>query len=85
LRYVLRTWLVSKLGLANDLFRLRLRFALDRIGILVEMAGLFPQLRRERKMLFGNARGSPEKQLGVLLRLKRGGGFPANRCEGGQQ
>lgn len=85
LRYVLRTWLVSKLGLANDLFRFRLRFALDRIAILMEMAGLFPQLRRERKMLFENARSSPEKQLGVLLQLKRGVGFRANGCEGGKQ
>jgi GT2 family glycosyltransferase len=85
LRYAVRTWLVSKLGLGKDLFRLRLRFALDRVGVLMEIAGLIPQLRRERKMLFGNARSSPEKQLGVLLRLKEGGGLPADGCEGGHR
>lgn len=85
LRYAFRTWLVSKLGLAKDLFRLRFRFALDRIGVLMEMAGLFSQLRRERKMLFANARRSPEKQLGILLQLKEGAGFQADGCKGGQQ
>ncbi|HEV3375341.1 MAG TPA: glycosyltransferase family 2 protein, partial [Candidatus Acidoferrum sp.] len=85
LRYAVRTWLVSKLGLGKDLFRLRLRFALDRMGVLMEIAGLIPQLRRERKMLFGNARSSPEKQLGVLLQLKEGAGFQADGCEGGHR
>jgi len=85
LRYTVRTWLVSKLGLGKDLFRLRLRFALDRMGVLMEMAGLFPQLRRERKMLFGNARSSPEKQLDILLRLNGGAGLEADGYEGGQQ
>jgi GT2 family glycosyltransferase len=80
LRYAFRTWVVSKLGLAKDLFRLRFRFALDRIGVLMEMATLFPQLRRERKMLFGNAGSSPEKQLDFLLRLKEGGDDRAERC-----
>ena len=70
LRYAFRTWVVSKLGLAKDLLRLRLRFALDRVGVLMQMAALFPQLRRERKMLFGNAGTLPEQQLEVLLRLR---------------
>jgi GT2 family glycosyltransferase len=85
LRYALCTWLVSKLGLAKDLLDLRFRFAIDRIGVLVEMAGLFPQLRRERKMVFGDARSSPEKQLGVLLQLKEGVVFQAGGSDGGQQ
>jgi GT2 family glycosyltransferase len=85
LRYAVRTWLVSKLGLGKDLFRLRFRLALDRMGVLMEIAGLIPQLRRERKMLFGNARSSPEKQLGVLLQLKEGAGFQADGCEGGHR
>jgi GT2 family glycosyltransferase len=85
LRYALRTWLVSKLGLAKDLIHLRFRFAVDRIGVLVEMAGLFPQLRRERKMVFGDARSSPEKQLCVLLQLKEGVWFRAGGGDGGQQ
>jgi GT2 family glycosyltransferase len=85
LPYVLRTWLVSKLGLAKDLIHLRFRFAIDRIGVLMEMAGLFPQLRRERKMLFEAARSSPEKQLGVLLQLKDGVVFEAGGSHGGQQ
>jgi GT2 family glycosyltransferase len=84
-RYAFRTWLVSKLGFAKDLFRLRFRFAFERIRVLMEMAGLFPQLRRERKMLFANVRGSPEKQLGVLLQLKGGAGSQAEECDGRQQ
>jgi GT2 family glycosyltransferase len=85
LRYALRTWLVSKLGVAKDLIHLRFHFAVDRIGVLMEMAGLFPQLRRERKILFGDARSSPEKQLGVLLQLKEGAVFQAGGSDGGQQ
>jgi hypothetical protein len=85
LRYALRTWLVSKLGLAKDLIHLRFRFAVDRIGVLMEMAGLFPQLRRERKMVFGDARSSPEKQLSVLLQLKEGVWFRAGGSDGGRQ
>jgi GT2 family glycosyltransferase len=85
LRYAFRTWAASKLGLGKDLLLLRLRFALDRIGVLMQMAALFPQLRRERKVLFGNAGASPEQQLEALLRLReslvdhtrgRGGGQP---------
>jgi GT2 family glycosyltransferase len=85
LRYAVRTWLVSKLGLGKDLFRLRLRLALDRVGVLMEIASLIPELRRERKMLFGNARSTTEKQLGVLLRLKEGAGLQADGCEGGHR
>jgi GT2 family glycosyltransferase len=85
LRYALRTWLVSKLGLAKDLIHLRFRFAADRIGVLMEMAGLFPQLRRERKMVFRDARSSPEKQLCVLLQLKESVVFQAGGSDGGQQ
>lgn len=80
LRYALRTWLVSKLGLGKDLIRLRFRYALDRLGVLMEMAGLFPQLRQERKVLFGNAGSSPEKQLDFLLHLKEAGNVMAERC-----
>jgi GT2 family glycosyltransferase len=80
LRYAFRTWVVSKLGLAKDLFRLRFRFALERIRVLMEMVSLFPQLRRERKMLFRNAGISPEKQLDLLLQLREGGDIPVERC-----
>jgi GT2 family glycosyltransferase len=80
LRYAFRTWVVSKLGLAKDLLRLRFRFALDRIGILMEMVSLFPQLRRERKMLFRNAGSSPEKELDFLLRLREGADVSVERC-----
>jgi hypothetical protein len=73
------------LGVAKDLIHLRFRFAVDRIGVLMELAGLFPQLRRERKMLFEEARSSPEKQLGVLLQLKEGVWFRAGGSDGGQQ
>jgi len=80
LRYALCTWLVSAAGLAKDLCWLRWRFARDRIEVLMEMASLIPQLRREKKMLFRNAGSSPEKQLDFLLRLKEGGDVWAERC-----
>lgn len=79
-RYAFRTWVVSKLGLAKDLFRLRFQFAFDRIRILTEMVSLFPQLRRERKTLFRNAGSSPEKQLDFLLRLRERGDVSVERC-----
>ncbi len=80
LRYAFRTWLVSAAGLAKDLSQLRWRFARDRIEVLREMAGLIPQLRREKKMLFRNAGSSPEKELDFLLRLKEDGDVWAGRC-----
>jgi hypothetical protein len=55
------------------------------MGVLMEIAGLIPQLLRERKMLFGNARSSPEKQLGVLLQLKEDARLQADGCEGGRR
>jgi GT2 family glycosyltransferase len=68
-RYAVRTWLVSSAGLAKDLARLRWRFAIDRIGVLLYMVGLVPRLLRERKEQFRNARISPEEQLNFLLQL----------------
>jgi GT2 family glycosyltransferase len=68
-RYAFRTWLISTLGLAKDITRLRWKYALVRIGVLARMVGLVPQLLREKKVLFGNAGSSPEKQLKFLLRL----------------
>jgi GT2 family glycosyltransferase len=68
-RYAFRTWLISSAGLAKDLSRLRLNFATDRVGVLVHMAGLLPQLLREKRALFKNARRSPEEELDFLLRL----------------
>jgi GT2 family glycosyltransferase len=69
LRYVVGTWLVSAAGLGKDLMHLRWVFARDRIRILAEMAGLVPQLIRERKILFENARRSAAAHLDFLLRL----------------
>jgi hypothetical protein len=51
------------------LSRLRWQLAIDRIGILARMAGLAPQLLREKKMLFASAGSSPDEHLGALLRL----------------
>jgi GT2 family glycosyltransferase len=68
-RYAFRTWLISSVGLAKDLSRLRWKFAADRIGVLVQMAGLIPQLLREKRALFKNARRSPEEELDFLLGL----------------
>ena len=69
LRYALRTWLVSAAGLGLDVVRLRWSFAKDRLRILAQTAYLIPQLLRERKILFAEARTSPEKHLDFLLRL----------------
>ena len=68
-RYAVRTWLVSTAALGKDVSRLRWSFAKDRIKILADMAGLVPQLLRERKVLFKNAGSSPERHLDFLLRL----------------
>jgi GT2 family glycosyltransferase len=68
-QYAFRTWLISTAGLAKDLTRMRWKFAADRIGVLVHMAGLVPQLLREKRALFRNARRSPEEQLNFLLGL----------------
>jgi GT2 family glycosyltransferase len=68
-RYAFRTWLISTAGLAKDLSRLRWKFAVDRVEVLFQMAGLARQLLREKRALFGNASSSPEKHLEFLLRL----------------
>jgi len=68
-RYMLRTWLISVAGLAKDLTRLRWKFVVDRIAVLLHMAGVVPLLLREKRVLFENANSSPEKQLEFLLRL----------------
>jgi GT2 family glycosyltransferase len=68
-RYVLRTWLISVAGLAKDLIRLRWKFAVDRIAVLLHMVGIVPFLLREKRVLFEDANSSPEKQLEFLLRL----------------
>lgn len=68
-RYAFRSWLVSTAGLAKDLNLPRWKFAKDRIGVLAQMAGLIPQLLREKKVLFSKANCSPEEQLDFLLQL----------------
>ena len=68
-RYVFRTWLASTAGLAKDISRLRWNYAMDRIGVLFQMAGLSAQLLREKKALFNDASSSPEEHLDFLLRL----------------
>jgi GT2 family glycosyltransferase len=69
LRYALRTWLISTAGLARDIGRLRWRFAKDRVGTLAGLAGMLPDLLRERRMLFRSARVTPAQQFNLLLRF----------------
>jgi GT2 family glycosyltransferase len=69
LRYAAGTWLVSAAALSKDASRWRWSFAKDRIKVLAQMGGLLPQLLRERKILFGDAGGSPKGLLDFLLRL----------------
>jgi len=68
-RFAFRTWLVSTAGLAKDITGFRWKFAFDRIGVLVRMAGLVPRLLKEKQVLFGKAGTSPDKQLKFLLQL----------------
>jgi GT2 family glycosyltransferase len=68
-RYIVRTWLVSIAGLAKDISRLRWTFAVDRVGVLFQMAGLSAQLLREKTKLFNDVSRTPEEQLDFLLRL----------------
>jgi GT2 family glycosyltransferase len=75
-RYAARTWLVSILGLAKDLIRLRWTRAHDRIGVLFYMAGRLGQLFREKRELFRTAGISPDEQLNILLRLTSDDGRP---------
>jgi GT2 family glycosyltransferase len=69
MRYIGRTWLVSALGLAKDLSRLRLRFAMSRIAVLLYMARQLATLLRERRQLFKNADISPDEHLSFLVGL----------------
>ena len=68
-RYAAGTWLVSIAGLGKDVSQRRWSNARNRIETLVATAGLVPELRRERKSLFRNAKSSPQKHLEFLLRL----------------
>jgi GT2 family glycosyltransferase len=68
-RYAVRTWAISMAALGKDLLRFKWSFATDRIKVLWEMAGLVPELLREKTLLFKNAGCSAEKQLEFLLRL----------------
>ena len=68
-RFAFHTWLVSMAGLAKDIAGFRWKFAFDRIGVLVRMAGLVPRLLKEKQVLFGKAGTSPDKQLKFLLQL----------------
>lgn len=68
-RYAFRTWIVSAAGLVKDVGRLRWKFAMDRLAVLVQTAALVAQLLREKRALFRNARSSPGKHLEFLLHL----------------
>jgi GT2 family glycosyltransferase len=67
-RYAVRTWMVSTAGLAKDISRLKWKFTTDRMRVLFEMAGLVPQLLRERRVLFRSVGRSAEEQLEFQLR-----------------
>lgn len=69
LRYAFITWIVSAAGLLKDLGRLRWPFAKDRIGVLFELAILFPRLLSEKSALFRAAGITPEEQLRRFLQL----------------
>lgn len=77
LRYAIRTWLVNLAALAWDISRLKWPSVKDRVGILIQSAGMLPELLRERRMLFRDAGITPEQQLELLLRLtEEGSGLP---------
>ena len=68
-KYALRTWLVSTLGLAKDIGTLRWKFAIDRTETLVAVAGMLPELLREKAKLFSESGSTPAQHLEMLLRL----------------
>ncbi len=76
LRYAIRTWLVSAAALAKDVSQFRWGFAKDRIRTLATVAGMLPELFRERKKLFREAGVTPTAQLDSLLRLSDVGSKP---------
>jgi GT2 family glycosyltransferase len=68
--YAVRTWVVSTAAIFKDLRSPgRWPFAKDRIRILAKIAVWLPELFRERKTLFSNARTSPDQHLAVMLQL----------------
>jgi GT2 family glycosyltransferase len=69
LQYAVRTWVVSLAALGKDLLKLQWRFASDRIRTLGAVAGMLPQVLRERKRLFTAAGVTPAAQLDAMLRL----------------
>jgi len=68
-RFAFRTWLVSTAGLAKDISQLKWYFATDRVWVLFQMAGVLPQLLREKRVLFRDANSSPEEQVEFMLQL----------------
>jgi GT2 family glycosyltransferase len=71
IRYALRTWLISFLGLAYDLRPNRWVYAKDRLRVLAQTGGLVPGLLRQRRQLFAKADSTPQQQLASLLRLAK--------------
>jgi GT2 family glycosyltransferase len=69
IRYVITTWLVSLLGLAADLGRLRWQSAWDRIRVFSDYARYLSPLVHERGEVYRAAHTSPTEQLERLLRL----------------
>lgn len=71
-QYSLRTWLFSIAGLTRDLVFARGRLAMARAEILFQTILDTPQLVRERRNLYGNARRTTKRQFESLLQLKTG-------------
>jgi GT2 family glycosyltransferase len=69
LRYAVGTWLISVAALGKDLGKLRWRFARDRVKTLVAVAGMLPQILRERRKLFAAAGVTPTTHLEAMLQL----------------
>jgi N-acetylglucosaminyl-diphospho-decaprenol L-rhamnosyltransferase len=71
-RFALRTWFLSMAGVAKDLSRARGSYAIARVALLMQTARQVPQLIRERKTLYREARRTSRGQLESLFQLGNG-------------
>jgi N-acetylglucosaminyl-diphospho-decaprenol L-rhamnosyltransferase len=73
LRYAIRTWLISAIGIGKDLWKGEWVFAKNRLRTLSEIVQMLPEILRERKKLYQEARVTPAMHLAMLLGLSEQG------------
>jgi GT2 family glycosyltransferase len=73
MEYPLRTWLFSAAALVRDVGLARGHFAKARSEVLFQTARDIPEILRERRDLYKNAKKTSRTQLKALLQLRNGG------------